>query len=145
MLIFLKNSKKIIKSRDIHRNEFISYDGMGWCMTYIFKSNKQDYIEILGDIYKECDDKSVRDIEICTWLRLQDAKLDIGSFSVYPDIDGKMGDTENLYTRNQIERVLRTILIKLGIFTINSRTGKVFWNLYKLVTGRKAYATQNDI
>ena len=142
--IFLKNSKSILKSRNKHRNEFITYDGMGWCMTYIFKSNREDYLCVLGDIYEQCDDKSLRDIEICFWLRLQKSGLDIGCFNSYPDIDGNMGETNKPYTRSQTERVMRSLMCKLGVFTINSFTSKIFWNTYSLFTGRKPYVTKID-
>ena len=143
--IFLRNSYKIVKTRDKHRNEFISYDGMGWCMTYIFKSNRNDYLNVLGDVYRECDDKSTRDIEICFWLRLQKAYVDIGSFSVFPDIDGNMGETSTPYTRSQLERIIRTWMIKIGIFTMNSRGSRLFWKLYQIITKRKPYVTVSDI
>ena len=139
--VFLKNSIKILKTRDRHRNEFITYDGMGWCMTYFFKSNKEDYLRILGDVYKECDDKSTRDIEICFWLRLQNSNADIGSFDSYPNIEGNMGETTIPYTRSEFERMIRSVGIKIGIFTMNSKASKVFWKWYRKVTGRRPYAT----
>ena len=141
--VFLKNSQAIIKTRDCHRNEFIAYDGMGWCMTYIFKSNKADYLRILGNVYTECDDRSLRDIEICFWLRLQKSNLDIGSFSTYPDIEGNMGETEKPYTRSQAERIARTLLIKTGVFTMNSKASRLFWRIYIKISKRNPYAT-ND-
>ena len=142
--IFLKNSYKIVRTRDKHRNEFICYDGMGWCMTYIFKSNRDDYLNILGDVYRECDDKSTRDNEICFWLRLQKSTADIGTFSVFPDIEGNMGETSIPYTRSQVERSLRTWMSKLGIFTMNSRSSRLFWKIYQNVTGRKPYVTVSN-
>lgn len=142
--IFLKNSYKIIKTRDKHRNEFICYDGMGWCMTFIFKSNRIDYLKILGDVFKECDDASMRDIEICFWLRLQSSKIDIGSFSVYPDIQGNMGETAIPYTKNQCERIIRTVMIKLGFFTMNSIGSKIFWYLYYKITKREPYVNKTN-
>lgn len=137
--IFLKNSEKILKNKDKRRNEFISYDGMGWCMTYFFKSNKEDYLRILGDVYKECDDRSVRDIEICFWIRLQKANVDVGSFVTYPDIEGNMGETNIPYKRSEIERKLRSIGIKVGVFTMNSKASKCFWFIYGKLSGRKPY------
>ena len=139
--IFLKNSENIIKTRDRHRNEFISYDGMGWCMTYLFKSNKEDYLRILGDVFTECDDRSLRDIEICFWLRLQDSNLDIGSFCAYPDIEGNMGETTTPYTRSHAERMVRTLLMKMGVFTMNSKTSRLFWRAYIKISGRNPYVT----
>lgn len=143
--IFLKNSNTIIKSCNRHRNEFISYDGMGWCLTYFFKANKKDYLNILGDIFLDCDDKSTRDLEICTWLRLQQSNLDIGSFKEYPDIDGKMGDTSIPYTKSRMDYTIRNFMTKLGIFKMNSKTSRLFWKIYKMLTKRKAYVTKNDI
>lgn len=143
--IFLKNSDAILKTKDKHRNEFISYDGMGWVMTYLFKSNREDYLKILGNVFNECDDKSLRDIEICFWLRLYGSNADIGCFETYPDIEGNMGETKIPYTRSQCERTLRTILVKIGVFTMKSRASRIFWKIYRLLTGRKAYATKSEV
>ncbi len=141
--IFLKNSEAIIRTRNRHKNEFIIYDGMGWCMTWCFKANVEDYMKVLGDIYKECDDKKLRDIEICMWLRLQKADLDVGSFSEYPNIDGKMGDTQIAYTKSWLDWAIRNAMIKLGIFTMNSKMSSIFWKIYQIVTGRKPYVINN--
>ena len=53
--IFLKNAKKICKTRDKYRNEFVVYSGMGWCFTNIFKANKADYLRVLGEVFLDCD------------------------------------------------------------------------------------------
>ena len=143
--IFLKNSDDMLKSCNKHRNEFISYDGMGWCITYFFKANKKDYLDVLGNIFLDCDDKSRRDLEICTWLRLQKSDLDVGSFDNYPDIDGKMGDSNILYTKSKMEHKVRTIMIKLGIFTMNSKMSSLFWKIYRIVTKRQPYVTRSDV
>lgn len=137
--IFLKNSDAIIRTRDRHRNEFIVYDGMGWCMTYLFKSNKSDYLQVLADTYLESDYEKLRDLEICFWLRLKKANLDIGSFSSYPNIEGRIGETDTPYTRSQMERYVRTIMMKIGMFTMNSNASKLIWGLYMRVSKRKPY------
>ncbi len=142
--IFLKNSEKVLRSKNKKRNEYISYDGMGWCMTYFFKSNREDYLRILGDVYKQCDDKSLRDIEICFWLRLQESGLDIGSFGTYPDIEGNMGESNTPYKRSEVERKFRSLGIKMGVFTMNSKASKIFWCAYRKLTKRKPYCEREQ-
>lgn len=137
--IFLKNSDKIIKSAKIHRNEFISYDGLGWVMTYIFKANKDDYLNVLADVYLETDYIKLLDMEICFWKRLYSSSLDIGCFKTYPVIIGNMGESDTPYTKSKLDTFLRNIGVKAGVFTMKSKSGAVFWKLYKKLTGRKSY------
>lgn len=143
--IYLKNSDRIVASCHRHRNEFISYDGMGWVMTYLFKANKMDYLRILADVYLETDYAILRDMEICFWLRLYQSELDIGCFSAYPIIEGNMGVSNTPYTKGVIDTMLRTIGIKLGVFTMKSKSSNVFWGIYQKITGRIPYANKTDI
>lgn len=143
--IFLKNSRKIIASCHKHRNEFISYDGMGWVITYLFKANKSDYLKVMENVFLQCDDKSLRDMEICFWLRLYKSDLDIGSFNTYPVIDGNMGVSNTPYTKSKLDTFIRKLGIKIGIFTMKSKASDAFWWFYKKITGRKPYADTLDI
>lgn len=139
--IFLLNSDDILKSCHKHRNEFISYDGMGWVMTWLFKMNREDYDRIMHDVYLECDEPAVRDMEICYWLRLYQSDADIGCFEAYPLIEGNMGKTGTPYTKSRLDHTLRNIGTHLGIFTMKSKTGRLFWSAYHKLTGRKPYVT----
>lgn len=143
--IFLMNSDEIISTFSKHRNEFISYDGMGWVITYIFKANKSDYLKIMKDVYLQCNDSTRRDMEICFWLRLYDSNLDIGAFKTYPLIDGKMGVSDKPYTKGKLDTMFRNLGIKLGIFTMKSKPSKCFWKMYQVITRRASYANKEDI
>lgn len=143
--MFIENSREILKDTKRHRNRFITYDGMGWCMTWFFQSNRSDYLSALKDVYLDCDDRSRRDLEICFWLRLKRSGLDIGGFNVYPDNKTKMGDSNTLYIKSRREYVMRNIAVKLGFFTMSSASSRVFWNVYGKITGRKPYVTIKDI
>jgi len=123
--IFLRNSKQICRTVNKYRNEFIIYTGMGWCMTNIFKANKEDYLKILGDVYYDCDEVSVRDIEISFYKRLMAADIKLGSFESYPYFEGNMGATGKNYSSNKPERVVRIIMARLHCFTKGSRTAKI--------------------
>lgn len=142
--IFLKNADQIIRSSKKHRNEFISYDGIGWVITYLFKANKEDYLRVLADVYLETDYVRLRDMEICFWLRLYHSNLDIGCFQAYPVIEGNMGCTNIPYTKSKLDTFFRTIGIKAGIFRMKSIPGRVFWGAFMKVTGRKPYVVKND-
>ena len=61
--IYLKNAKSILRTKNKYRNEFIMYQGKKWCFTNIFKANKEDYLSVLNDVYLDCDEISVNDIE----------------------------------------------------------------------------------
>ena len=139
--VFLLNSEDILKSCHKHRNEFISYDGMGWVMTWLFKMNRVDYQRIMKDVYLECDEPAVRDMEICYWLRLYQSDADVGCFETYPLIEGNMGKTGTPYTKSKLDYTLRNIGAHLGIFTMKSVTSKLFWTAYHKLTGRKPYVT----
>lgn len=139
--IFLLNSDAIIKSCYKHRNEFISYDGMGWVMTWLFKMNRKDYDRIMEDVYLECDEPAVRDMEICYWLRLYQSDVDVSCFETYPLIEGNMGKTGTPYTKSRLDYTLRNIGANLGVFTMKSSASKAFWKLYHKLTGRKPYVT----
>lgn len=143
--LFLKNWKKVIASCEKHRNEFISYDGMGWVLTYLFKANKSDYLLVMENVYLQCDDRSLRDMEICFWMRLYSSDLDVGCFCTYPVIEGTMGVSNIPYTKGAIDTVLRTIGAKIGIFTLKSKPSRVFWGMYQKVTGRKPYVDLKEI
>lgn len=143
--MFIENSDEILKGTLRHRNRFITYDGMGWCMTWFFQSNRQDYLSVLKDVYMDCDDRSRRDLEICFWLRLKKSGLDIGGFNVYPYNYTKMGDTNTLYIKSRKEYNIRNIAVKLGIFTMSSVSSNMFWKVYSKVTRRQPYVTVNDI
>ncbi len=143
--LFLENHKKILRSSGKIRNEFISYDGMGWIMTWFFKANRKDYLRIMKDVHKQCDDKSLRDMEICFWLRLYHADADIGCFPTYPLIDGRMGNERGApYCKGKADHLLRCLGVHIGIFTMHSFTGRCFWKLYRLITGRSAYVSEED-
>lgn len=143
--IFIENFDKIVRSAYWHRNEFISYDGIGWCMTWFFKANLIDYLSALGDIYKDCDDKSLRDLEICVWMRLTKSNLKINSFCCYPFTKAKMGDTDKAYISGRNEYMLRNLLIKLHVFTMNSVASKLFWAIYLKISRRKPYITKEKV
>lgn len=129
--IFLKNSKQICKTRDKYRNEFIIYQGKKWCFTNIFKANKSDYLRVLGNVYLDCDEKSVNDIEISFFNRLIAADIELGSFEVYPYFDGIMGATGEKYSGGFIERILRNFMSRLHFFSLGSRTSLLFAKVFK--------------
>lgn len=139
--IFLVNSDAIIRSCGKHRNEFISYDGIGWIMTYLFKANRNDYMNYLKDVYLETDYSELKDMEICFWTRLKHSSLDIGCFRSYPVIEGNMGESNKPYTKNKIDTLLRNLGIKMGIFTMNSFSSRIFWKTYQIITKRKPYVS----
>ncbi len=124
--IFLKNSKNICKTCNKYRNEFIVYKGMGWCFTNIFKVNKNDYLKYFDDIYKECNESMLNDIEIAFYKRIIKADIKIGSFEVNPYFDGKKGATLQNYSGNFLERTIRNILAKLHVFSYSSKASAIF-------------------
>jgi len=130
--IFLKNSKQICTTVNKFRNEFIIYTGMGWCMTNIFKAHKEDYLKILGDVYHDCDETSVQDIEISFYKRLMAADIKLGSFESYPYFEGKMGATGQNYSGNKPERIVRNIMARLHCFAKGSRTSRIIRFAMKL-------------
>ena len=123
--IFLKNSKKICKTVNKYRNEFIIYTGMGWCLTNIFKANKEDYLRILEDVYKDCDEVTVNDIEISFYKRLMNADIEMGSFETYPYFEGTMGATGRSYSGKLPERILRNVMAWTHCFSKGSLTSKM--------------------
>lgn len=136
--IFLKNSKKVCKTKYKYRNEFIMYSGVGWCLTNIFKANKEDYLRHLGDVWKECNEATVDDIEIVFYRRLVDSDMKLGSFETYPYFEGKMGATLRNYSGGFIERTLRNIMARLHFFMYGTNASKLFEKLIKLL-GKKSY------
>lgn len=136
--IFLKNSKRICKTVNKYRNEFIVYMGMGWCLTNIFKANKKDYLKVLGDVYNDCDEVTVNDIEISFYKRLMNANIELGSFETYPYFEGVMGATGRSYSGKYPERILRNVMARLHCFTKGSLTSKVILLAMKL-KGAKGY------
>ncbi len=125
--IFLKNSQKIFSTYKKHRNEFIVYHNKRWCFTNIFKFSKEDYIWTFFDIYKECDEASGCDIERMFFKRLEQTKLDIGSFSAYPYFDGIQGATLEAYSDGFLKRKIRDIMCFLKMFTYGSVTSKLLY------------------
>lgn len=124
--IFLKNSKKICKTIDKHKNEFIVYMCKKWCFTNIFKFNKQDYLKYWEKIWEKCDERTGKDIEKVFFEVIdKNRNLDVGCFSVYPYFDGIQGATLTPYSGNFIERRLRNVLCGLKVFTYGTLTSKV--------------------
>lgn len=134
----MKNSYSIYKSKDKYRNEFIVYSDMGWCLTNIFKANKEDYLNVLGDVWKDCDEKTVNDIEISFYKRLKNSNLCIDSFESYPCFEGKMGATLRNYSGGNIEQFIRNIMARLHCFKLDSKTSKLIW-LYMKLRKMKTY------
>lgn len=136
--IFLKNSKKICRTADKYRNEFIVYEGLGWCLTNIFKANKQDYLKYLGDVWKECNEATVNDIEISFYRRLSVSDMQISSFETYPYFDGIMGATLRNYSGGIAERTIRNVMARLHFFSYGSWTSRLMKKVLKLM-GKKSY------
>ena len=124
--IFLLNSHKIYKTRNLYQNEFIVYDNMGWCLTNIFKANVSDYRSVLADSWKDCDETTINDIEITFYKRLKKSNIEIGSFLTYPYFDGKMGATLQNYSGRKIERIIRKVMARFHCFFINSKTHRFY-------------------
>lgn len=118
--IFLKNASSIVKTCSKYRNEFIVYENLGWCLTNIFKANKDDYLRVLDDVYLDCDEKTKNDIEIVFYKRLASANITVGSFETYPYFSGIQGATLRAYSGNAVERTIRTIMAKMHVFTMKS-------------------------
>lgn len=129
--IFLKNADKICKTKKIYRNEFIMYQGKGWCFTNIFKVNKEDYLTVLNDVYLDCDEKTRNDIEISFFNRLNSSDLSIGSFHVYPFFDGVMGATGENYSGGLGERIIRNLMARLHFFTKDSLSSKLLAKIWR--------------
>ena len=130
--IFLKNAKQICRTVNKYRNEFIIYCGMGWCMTNIFKANKEDYLKILGDVYHDCNEATVQDIEISFYKRLMTTNIKLDSFESYPYFEGKMGATGQNYSGKKPERIIRNIMARTHCFVKGSRTARVILFAMKL-------------
>lgn len=136
--IFLKNSKQICKTSKKYRNEFIIYRGLGWCLTNIFKVNKDDYKKYLLDIWKDCDESKVNDIEISFYRRLISTGMELKSFETYPYFDGIMGATLKNYSGSFLERSIRNLMAKLHCFSYDSRMSIIIEMIIKLL-GKKSY------
>ena len=124
--IFLKNSRAICRTIGKYRNEYICYMNKEWCFTNIFKFNKEDYHLYWENVWEKCDEKSGNDIERVFFQILNNNKnLDVGCFSVYPYFEGIQGATLEPYSGKSVERILRSALCKLGVFTYGTRTSKL--------------------
>ncbi len=125
--IFLKNSREICKTSAAHANEFLVYNRRQWCFTNIFKFNYANYEKFWNRIWESCDESLGFDIEKVFFQVLKNnaAELDIGSFRVWPELEGIQGATLQPYTGSRTELYLRTVLCKLGCFTFGSPIAKV--------------------
>ena len=136
--IFLKNSKQICRTCDKYRNEFIVYDGLGWCLTNIFKVNKEDYMKYLRDVWKECNEATTNDIEISFYKRLVNSNMEISSFETYPYFEGIMGATLRNYSGGVVERMLRNIMARMHFFSYGSYSSRLMKRMLKIL-GKKSY------
>lgn len=143
--IFIKNTSKLIKGANRYRNQFITYDGMGWCMTWFFKMNRKDFLSWFADIYMECDDRTLCDIEICYWKRIKLSSIEVGSFPTYPYVEGNIGFTKIPYNSGRLNWLIRFFLIKTGVFTCGSKISNLFWRTYIKMSGRTPYTTVENI
>ena len=141
--IFLKNSYEMVRTSQKKQNEFIVYPGIHWCLTYFFKANKKDYLRVLDDIYLECDELSVRDIEISFYYRLKKAhecgEIKVQSFSAFPIIDGRMGATGANYSGGRVIQFALNMLAYWGVFSFDSLPSRVFWTVYRWIKPRDGY------
>ena len=140
----IENIDKVYRTCRRHQNEFISYDGIGWVMTWIFKMNKDDYWRLMRDVYQYCDDIRRRDMEICYWLTLIHSDADVGSFRTYPRMFGNIGETNQPYVDSRLEYVFRNVAAHLGVFTMKSLPSRLFWKLFMKLSKRKPYVTADD-
>lgn len=136
--IYLENAQKIIKTMNKYKNEFIVYTGYGMCLTYFFKADKQTYLNILDDVYNDCDETTVNDIEMAFYKRLVDSKLKFDSFDTYPVFDGVMGATLRNYSGKFIERFIRNIMARFHCFALNSKMSFVI-KIGMKILGDKGY------
>lgn len=141
--IFLLNSDLMVKYARKYRNEFIIYPGIHWCLTYFFKANKEDYIEVLDDVFNDCDETTTHDIEISFYYRLKEAhknkRIQVCRTPAFPYIEGKMGATGQDYSGRVIHQLVLNILVRFGVFTFDSLFSKVFWKIHQFLTKRKSY------
>lgn len=111
---------------------------MGWCLTNIFKCNRDDFLRELDDIYLDCDETKIKDIEIAFYYRLKKANMDIGSFEIFPWFDGIQGATLQNYSGGKVERFLKNICARLHVFKLNSLTSRLITVVMKL-RGQQSY------
>ena len=124
--IFLRNSKAICKSKERHRNEYIVYTNKKWCFTNIFKFNREDYLSYWANVWERCDEKFGKDIERVFFQILDENRsLDVGCFSVFPYLEGIQGATLEPYSGKMPERMIRSALCKLGVFTYGTITSNM--------------------
>lgn len=129
--IFLENSAEICKTKNRYKNEFIVYQGKGWCFSNIFKANKDDYLMVLKDAYLECDERTGKDIERVFYNRLYKSNVQVNSFHVYPFFDGVMRATGKNYSGGICERIIRNIMARCHFFMMDSFTSKIFAKIFK--------------
>ena len=127
--LICKNLNKVLKTRDKYRNEFIIYQFKGWCMTWFFKVNRQDYMQFFDDVYQECNERTLHDMEICFYERIRDRHIPVGSFETYPYMEGLVGSHLTPYSGRLPKRIIQNIMARCHCFTYNAKTSILFSKL----------------
>ena len=131
--LFLENHKTILNTRNTG-NEFVIYPGMGWCFTNFFKARKQDYLSVLDDVYLDCDEKSLHDIEICFYERIKQSGLHVQCFRTYPFFgNARLGGTGKNYSDRIPKRWVRNIMAYLQFFTFDTPSAWLFSQIARLL------------
>lgn len=86
--------------------------------TRFFKCSKEAFIHLLGNSYKSVFDKNGYYLEHSYFDTIRNKNIQIKPFKLYPDIIGLSGSTGTTYQKSFIGRILRTLLIKLGQYSI---------------------------
>ncbi len=116
--IFIKNWKKILRTKENGKNEFISINKAQWCKTDFFKVNKEDYLKCLYGVGERCNEKKGIDLEKVYYHQLKKADIEISSFKEYPKLEGIFGTTGQKYNKPVWKMIIFNLLIKFDYFKV---------------------------
>ncbi len=117
--VFLKNSKRILKSKNRKSNEFIVKNSIGWANTEFFKISKVDYFMHLERGLNLMDDYNNKNIERVWYQLMKKSEICVDSFSVFPRLQGIIGSTNNkTYDKTILKYFICDLLCKMKFFRL---------------------------
>ncbi len=116
--IFIRNWRKILRTKYNGKNEFISINKADWCKTDFFKVYKNDYLQCIYGIGQKCNEKEGIDLEKAYYHQLKKSKIEVTSFKVYPRLEGIFGTTGQRYDKPIWKIIIFNLLIKFKYFNV---------------------------
>lgn len=116
--LFIKNANSILKEKHNKKSVFQGVPSDKWVFTWFFEVEKDFYLSVLSDAYKEVNDYKDIYMENIYYKRLIKNRDKIETFNQYPNVFGISAGNNNKFHTNFVSQFLKNRKIKNGFFGV---------------------------